>query len=308
VRRMKNLLAVHRKLFDPEKVAHLRDALGLLGSVLGEVRDLEVRADWARIALDELAAERGVDDEAARRRLVEDPTREHDEAHARLVGVLSGSQYFRLLDALEEFVAPAAAGGAGASEGGGAGDASGQKSGKSPKKGAKSAGKNAKNAKKDAAASARKAAKKEAERTLRKTARRALARTVAPGRARPARDEEGESGDLVQAATALGALHESRKAARRLRHAAEFATDGPAAVLGGRAEEIGDTAEELQDALGMHRDAALFAEYLLLTAPRAEAAGEGGFTYGVLYQRALDQARRALSLADDARRALKKTV
>jgi hypothetical protein len=79
-------------------------------------------------------------------------------------------------------------------------------------------------------------------------------------------------------------------------------------VLGDDAEQIGDRAEELQDALGWHRDASLFAEFVLLTSRRAEAAGEGSFTYGVLYQRSIDQARRALDIADDARRALKRSL
>jgi CHAD domain-containing protein len=145
--------------------------------------------------------------------------------------------------------------------------------------------------------------RKEAKKALRKTGRRALKREV---RAREARRVLGP--DIVAAASALGALHDARKAARRLRHAAEFSTTGAAGVLGGRAEELGDRAEELQDALGWHRDASLFAEFVLLTSRRAEAAGESSFTYGVLYQRSVDQARRALELADDARRALKRAL
>jgi CHAD domain-containing protein len=145
--------------------------------------------------------------------------------------------------------------------------------------------------------------RKEAKKALRKTGRRALKREV---KAREARRVLGP--DIVAAASALGALHDARKAARRLRHAAEFSTAGAAGVLGGRAEELGDRAEELQDALGWHRDASLFAEFVLLTSRRAEAAGESSFTYGVLYQRSVDQARRALELADDARRALKRAL
>ena len=262
VRRLRNVLSTHRDLFDESAVDEVRNSLSRFGAVLGEVRDLEVRADWAAFALDELETDRGVDDPDARRRLVDDARAEHDEAHARLVTVMSGSVYYRLLDALDSF----------------AGDA-------------------------PIAPDAPRQPKKEARRTLRKEGKRAVARSV---KEREARRVFGP--DTVAAAGTLGALHDSRKAARRLRHAAEFATTGAAGVLGDHAEALGDAAEELQDALGWHRDASIFAEYVLLTARRAEAAGEGSFTYGVLYQRSLDQARRALALAEDARRALKSTL
>jgi CHAD domain-containing protein len=262
IRRLRNVLATHRSLFDPAAVDEVRTALSRFGSVLGEVRDLEVRAEWAAFALDDLETDRGVDDPDARRRLVDGTRAEHAEAHARLVTVMSGSVYYRLLDTLDAFTAGA-----------------------------------------PTAPDAVKQPKKEARRSLRKAGKRALARTV---KEREAQRVLGP--DVVAAAGALGALHDSRKAARRLRHAAEFATSGPAGVLGDHAEAVGDAAEELQDALGWHRDASLFAEYVLLTARRAEAAGEGSFTYGVLYQRSIDQARRALALAEDARRALKSTL
>ncbi|MFB2597841.1 CHAD domain-containing protein [Herbiconiux sp. P17] len=261
-RRLRNVLSTHRALFDPSTVDEVRTALSRFGAVLGEVRDLEVRAEWAAFALDELETDRGVDDPDARRRLVDDTRAEHDEAHARLVTVMTGPVYYRLLDELDVFT-------------GGA----------------------------PVAPDAPRQPKKEARRTLRKAGKRALARSV---KEREARRVLGP--DIVSAAGALGALHDSRKAARRLRHAAEFATTGAAGVLGEHAEAVGDAAEELQDALGWHRDASLFAEYVLLTARRAEAAGEGSFTYGVLYQRSVDQARRALALAEDARRALKSAL
>ncbi len=262
VRRLRGALASHRRLFEPAQVDELRDELSRFGVVLGEARDLEVRADWAAHALDELRADRGVDDPDARRRLVDDTRAEHDEAHAKLVAVLSQAPYFRLLDALEEFVAQQTASSA-------------------------SAGK----------------PRAEARSAVKRAGRRAVTRAV------KAHEAERVFGpDAVAAATTAGELHASRKAARRLRYAAEFSTAGAAGVLGESTERLGDVAEELQDALGWHRDASLFAEFVLLTSRRAEAAGEGSFTYGVLYQRSLDQARRALALADDARRDLRRAL
>ncbi|MGA1838003.1 CYTH and CHAD domain-containing protein [Herbiconiux sp. 11R-BC] len=261
VRRLRGALASHRRLFEPAQVDELRDELSRFGAVLGEARDLEVRADWAAHALDELKADRGVDDPDARRRLVDDTRAEHDEAHAKLVAVLSQAPYFRLLDALEEFVA------------------------------------------RESAVSSAAKPRAEARSAVKRAGRRAVSRAV---RAREAELVFGP--DAAAAATTAGELHASRKAARRLRYAAEFSTAGAAGVLGESTERLGDVAEELQDALGWHRDASLFAEFVLLTSRRAEAAGEGSFTYGVLYQRSLDQARRALAIADDARRDLRRAL
>jgi CHAD domain-containing protein len=283
VRRLRNVLAIHRGLFDDAVVAGLRDRLSRLGAVLGEVRDLEVRTDWASHELDAFARERGIDDPDAVRRLVEDTRAEHAEAHQRLVRVLGQGPYFRLLEDLEEFVGVGA--GAGASGADAAQD--GKTAAISPKK--------------------------EAKKAVKRTGRRALTRAARIREALPvlsdgAGDRDADGPELVAEAEAIGALHDSRKAARRLRHAAEFSTDGPAAVLGSSVATVGESAEDLQDALGRHRDASLFAEFVLLTSRRAEAAGEGSFTYGVLYQRSLDQARQALDAADAARKALRRLL
>ncbi|WP_368499418.1 CHAD domain-containing protein [Herbiconiux sp. A18JL235] len=267
VRRLRSVLASHRELFDGDGLGRLRDSLSRLGALLGETRDLEVRARWAADALAEVEADRGVVDADARRRLVDDTRAEHADAHRRLVSAMSDTPYYRLLDELDLLLAgPVPALLADAPSGP-----------SSPRK------------------LSRRVAGREAS--------RALKRTVSPRHARRVDDV-----DPVEAARALAALHASRKAARRLRYTVEFADTAPASTLGGRGERVADAAEELQDALGWHRDASLFAEFVLLTAHRADAAGESTFTYGVLHQRARDQAARALALADDARRALKRMV
>jgi len=260
VRRLRNVLAGHRRLFAPVALQELRESLARFGGILGEVRDLEVRAEWAEDALDALHHDRGVDDRAARDRLVVATRAEHGTAHDRLVEWMSAAPYFRLLDALDTVV-PAD---------GDAGPAS---------------------------------ARQESKAVLRRASKKAERRSVRPGRATRVFDT-----DPVVSARAEVALHESRKSARRLRHLAEFAASAPEAPLGAAAGGLGDAAERLQDALGEHRDALLFGEYLLLIAPRAEAAGESSFVYGVLYQRSLDRARSALDSAARARQALRELV
>ncbi|GAA4179681.1 hypothetical protein GCM10022287_32400 [Gryllotalpicola koreensis] len=70
------------------------------GRVLGDARDLEVRAELAARLLDEL----GDDDEtdAAHERLVTDLRAEYREAHGRVVEYLDGRSYRRLLALLED--------------------------------------------------------------------------------------------------------------------------------------------------------------------------------------------------------------
>jgi len=258
VRRLRNVLAGHKRLFAPVPLQEVRDSLTRFGGILGEVRDLEVRADWAAHELDTVRDDRGVDDPAARARLVEATRAEHDVAHERLLEWMSGAAYFRLLDAVEGLVPSG-----GTSE----------------------------------------SARHESKAVLRRAAKKVDSRSV--GRSRATRVF---GTDPVVSARAEAALHESRKSARRLRHLAEFSTAAPDAPLGAAAERLGAAAERLQDALGEHRDALVFGEYVRLIAPRAEAAGESSFVYGVLYQRALDQASRALDDAAEARKALRASI
>lgn len=84
----------------------------------------------------------------------------------------------------------------------------------------------------------------------------------------------------------LAALHEVRKAAKRARYAAETLVP----VNGNDARRFAGAMKCVQTILGDHRDAVLCAGLLRDIAARARAKGEDGFTYGVLYARALDRA------------------
>jgi CHAD domain-containing protein len=77
------------------------------------------------------------------------------------------------------------------------------------------------------------------------------------------------------------ALHEARKAAKTVRYTAEAA--GPA--LGGRAERVEKRVKAVQKALGDHHDAVVARQVLRDHALAAHAAGEPGFTWGLLYGR-----------------------
>ncbi|MEU2284862.1 CYTH and CHAD domain-containing protein [Streptomyces sp. NPDC013178] len=75
------------------------------------------------------------------------------------------------------------------------------------------------------------------------------------------------------------ALHEARKAAKRLRYAGEAAVP----ALGRPARRLAKRAKAVQKALGDHHDSVVARDTLRRQAVAAHAAGEPGFTWGLLY-------------------------
>ncbi|MFE2416380.1 CHAD domain-containing protein [Streptomyces hokutonensis] len=89
------------------------------------------------------------------------------------------------------------------------------------------------------------------------------------------------------------ALHEARKAAKRVRYATEPAGD----ALGKPAERLGKRVKAVQKVLGDHQDSAVARDALRELALAALAAGENGFVWGLLYgqeQAAADAREREL--------------
>lgn len=82
-------------------------------------------------------------------------------------------------------------------------------------------------------------------------------------------------------------MHESRKAAKRTRYAAETARP----ALGKPARVFAARMTEVQELLGDHQDGVVAREALREIAAQAHAAGESAFTYGVLHAR--EEARAA---------------
>jgi inorganic triphosphatase YgiF len=84
------------------------------------------------------------------------------------------------------------------------------------------------------------------------------------------------------------ALHEVRKAAKRLRYASESAVP----VLGKRARKLGARAKAVQQTLGEHQDTVVARAALREIGVRAHLSGENGFTFGRLH--AIEEARALL--------------
>jgi CHAD domain-containing protein len=87
------------------------------------------------------------------------------------------------------------------------------------------------------------------------------------------------------------ALHDTRKAAKRARYAAEAV----APALGKDAKRYAKGMERVQDVLGVHQDTAVAQGVLRELGVQAHLAGENGFTFGLLYARQGEAATRAES-------------
>jgi CHAD domain-containing protein len=83
------------------------------------------------------------------------------------------------------------------------------------------------------------------------------------------------------------ALHRARKAAKRARYIAELARP----ELGEEAHVLEKEMKRIQERLGLRQDRVVAAAFLRRLGAAAGAAGENGFTYGLLYERELVRAR-----------------
>jgi CHAD domain-containing protein len=117
---------------------------------------------------------------------------------------------------------------------------------------------------------------------VKRTARR-LGRALTHATSLIAREEQEEEQEKDTA------IHEARKAAKRVRYAAEAAMP----ALRGDAKRLSKRTKKLQTLLGEHHDNVVARSVLREIAGEAHAAGEDTFTYGVLYER---HAREALEI------------
>ena len=121
---------------------------------------------------------------------------------------------------------------------------------------------------------------RKAKRELPKSVRKAY-RRVESRMAEAQRQPSGEDGDR--------ALHETRKAAKRLR----YATEAAAPRLGKPAARLRKRLKSVQSLLGEHQDAAVSRPVLRELAGQAHLEGGNGFTYGLLYAAEAVRAERA---------------
>ena len=102
-RRLRSSLATHRRLFDAERTAALREELKLLAGLLGEARDAEVMHERLGTMVGAEPPDLVLGPVA--RRLDVDLAMAYKSAHDKVLKALEQKRYFRLLDSLDEFIA-----------------------------------------------------------------------------------------------------------------------------------------------------------------------------------------------------------
>ena len=86
------------------------------------------------------------------------------------------------------------------------------------------------------------------------------------------------------------ALHETRKAAKRARYAAEAARPALGKKDGRKARRFAKRMKHVQSALGAHQDAVIAQAAARDIGVQAHLAGENAFSFGLLHERAHHQA------------------
>ncbi len=136
-------------------------------------------------------------------------------------------------------------------------------------------------------------------------ARRRLA-TVLDRAYRPVEDHLAVASRLPAGDDRNTALHDARKAAKRLRYAAEAASP----ALGQPARRLVQRVKQLQELLGGHQDATVSLDVLRELGAAAHLDGGNGFTFGLLYQQAMEAAPDAElhPAAKNLRKAINATI
>jgi CHAD domain-containing protein len=96
------------------------------------------------------------------------------------------------------------------------------------------------------------------------------------------------------------ALHETRKAAKRARYAAEVVAPALGKQGGRRARRFARRLKHVQSALGAHQDAVIARTAARAIGVQAHLSGENAFSFGLLHERAH---RQAIACADQAQHA-----
>lgn len=293
-----HLQTFHGIVVGPE-IKRIESDLKELAAMLGVARDAEVVEErWQNLLASE---DSDVLDDATREHIAHDMGRAYRRAHRRVIAALDSDQYLALLDALDAFLAnPPVAGE----------DTSADSDSSSADSGAEDS---------ESAESASTDSAQEQE----------AAQDYEPKHAKS--DEEAEPHDL-DAVMALHLkqaydklvkrhkkavsnwdnteltlhereeyFHDMRKAAKKLRYAAEAA--GSATTL--KTKNLYKACKQMQSVLGDFQDSVTSRDKLLELAESARRRGEDTFGYGLLYQRERIIGLEALNAYSDSFKAIK---
>ena len=297
-----HLQTFHGIVVGPE-IERIESDLKELAAMLGVARDAEVVEErWQNLLASE---DSDVLDEATREHIAHDMGRAYRRAHRRVIAALDSDQYLALLDALDAFLSDPPVAGEDTPADADSTSASGE----------------AEDSAVDDSASAAPTEEKEEEQES--------AKVYEPKHAKPDEDEEPHDLDTVMALHLKQAydklvkrhkkavsnwdnteltlhereeyFHDMRKAAKKLRYAAEAA--GSATTL--KTKNLYKACKHMQSVLGDFQDSVTSRDKLLELAETARRRGEDTFGYGLLYQRERVIGLETLNAYSDSFKAIK---
>ncbi|OFO98352.1 CYTH and CHAD domain-containing protein [Corynebacterium sp. HMSC034H07] len=297
-----HLQTFHGIVVGPE-IERIESDLKELAAMLGVARDAEVVEErWQNLLASE---DSDVLDEATREHIAHDMGRAYRRAHRRVIAALDSDQYLALLDALDAFLSDPPVAGEDTPADADSTSASGE----------------AEDSAVDDSASAAPTEEKEEEQES--------AKVYEPKHAKPDEDEEPHDLDTVMALHLKQAydklvkrhkkavsnwdnteltlhereeyFHDMRKAAKKLRYAAEAA--GSATSL--KTKSLYKACKQMQSGLGDFQDSVTSRDKLLELAETARRRGEDTFGYGLLYQRERAIGLEALNAYSESFKAIK---
>lgn len=321
----------HGIIGGPE-IARIEDELKLLASILGVARDAEVVEErWQSL----LAAEDSDTlDDATREHIANDMGREYSRAHRKVVAALDSDRYLELLDSLDNLLAnppvetpeaefPEAIPEAVPAEVGTAAettdaepttDAEDGEAGETPAAKAEEVSDEVSEpaplSKKEEKAAAKQAAK-DAAKEMEQVMAAHLAQAYEKLLKRHKKAVKNWDNEELTLHEREEYYHDMRKAAKKLRYAAEAA--GSATKL--KTKGLYAACKEMQSVLGDFQDSVTSRDKLLHLAQAARRRGEDTFGYGLLYQReraigleALEDYERSMKSIKQAFKPLKKQI
>ena len=268
-RELRSHMETFHGIIGGDKVAHVEAELKVLANILGSARDAEVvEQRWQSL----LAAEdSGVLDETTRNHIANDMGREYARAHRKVVAALDSDRYLDLLNSLDELLAqPPVSASSQAEHSDTTGDECESEEDKAPNK------KKAKPTKGEKSKKSKKATK-DIEYVLAAHLDEAYQRLLKRHR----KASKNWNNDELSLHEREAYFHDVRKAAKKLRYAAEAA--GSATKL--KTKGLYAASKKMQSLLGDFQDSVTSREKLLRLARSARRRGEDTFGYGVLYER-----------------------
>ena len=280
-RELRSHMETFHGIVEGPQIAHIESELKSLAGLLGVARDAEVVEErWQSLLASE---DSDVLDEATRDHLAHDMGREYRRAHRHVIGALNSDRYLGLLEELDQLLLDPPVVADTPAE-----DTTAEDTAATP-------------APEDAQPEAEPAAHEQPAHDMETVMANHLGEAYAKLVKRHKKAVKNWSNDELTLHERENYFHDMRKAAKKLRYAAEAA--GSATNL--KTKALYKACKDMQSVLGDFQDSVTSRDKLLELAEAARRRGEDTFGYGLLYQRERMIGLEALADYHEAFKAIK---